>query len=123
MEYEQILFEVSDQIATITLNRPKRLNAYTPQMANEMWDALMKVENNPTLRVTIITGAGRGFCAGADLSSGGSTFNRTNQPGEEGERVRPEGTIIRRYLEFKKTSNSCNKRSCCRSRSDNDFAI
>ena len=102
MEYEQILFEVSDQIATITLNRPERLNAYTGRMANEMWDALTKVEENPKLRVTIITGAGRGFCAGADLSGGGDTFDRTNQPREEGERPRPGGSLIRRYFELKK---------------------
>ncbi|HEC39213.1 MAG TPA: enoyl-CoA hydratase [bacterium] len=102
MEYEQILFEVSDQIATITLNRPERLNAYTGRMANEMWDALTKVEANPKLRVTIITGAGRGFCAGADLSGGGDTFDRTNQPREQGERARPEGSLIQRYFKLKK---------------------
>ena len=102
MEYEQILFEVSDQIATITLNRPERLNAYTGRMANEMWDALNKVEENPKLRVTIITGAGRGFCAGADLSGGGDTFDRTSQPREERERPRPERSLIRRYFELRK---------------------
>ena len=83
MDYEQILFEISDQIATITLNRPERLNAYTWQMGIEMWDAIMKVENDPNLRVSIITGAGRGFCAGADLARGGKTFDGSDRPADQ----------------------------------------
>lgn len=102
MDYEQIIFEISDQIATITLNRPERLNAWTYEMGNEIWDALMKVENDPNLRVTIITGAGRGFCAGADLSSGGRTFDGSNRPREDGERTRREGSLIKRYFSLKK---------------------
>ena len=102
MEYEFIIFEVEDQIATITLNRPERLNAWTYEMGNEMWDALIKVENDPNLRVTIITGAGRGFCAGADLSRGGTTFDGSNRPREEVERRRREGSLIRRYFSLKK---------------------
>jgi enoyl-CoA hydratase/carnithine racemase len=102
MDYKLIIFEVSGQIATITLNRPERLNAWTYEMSIEIWDALMKVENDPDLRVTIITGAGRGFCAGADLSSGGSTFDGSNRPREEDERRRSEGSLIRRYFSLKK---------------------
>lgn len=102
MEYELIIFEITDQIATITLNRPERLNAWTWQMGNEIWDALLKVENNPNLRVTIITGAGRGFCAGADLSRGANTFNGSNRPREANERSRREGSLIRRYFSLKK---------------------
>ncbi|MBY8984554.1 MAG: enoyl-CoA hydratase/isomerase family protein [Candidatus Lokiarchaeota archaeon] len=102
MDYEFIIFEVSGQIATITLNRPERLNAWTYEMNNEIWDALIKVENDPNLRVTIITGAGRGFCAGADLSGGGSTFNGSNRPRENDERRRREGSLIRRYFSLKK---------------------
>lgn len=102
MDYKLIIFEVSGQIATITLNRPERLNAWTYEMSIEIWDALMKVEDDPNLRVTIITGAGRGFCAGADLSSGSSTFDGSNRPREEDERRRREGSLIRRYFSLKK---------------------
>jgi len=102
MDYELIIFEVSGQVATITLNRPERLNAWTYEMGNEIWDALMKVENDPNLRVTIVTGAGRGFCAGADLSRGSATFDGSNRPREEDERRRREGSLIRRYFSLKK---------------------
>jgi enoyl-CoA hydratase/carnithine racemase len=98
MEYEQIIFETSDEIATITLNRPERLNAWTWQMSREIWDALMKVEDDPNLRVTILTGAGRGFCAGADLSGGGSTFDGSNRPREVQEQRERGRTAIDRYF-------------------------
>lgn len=103
MNYEQIIFESSDEIATITLNRPERLNAWTWQMGQEVWDALYKVENDPNLRVTILTGAGRGFCAGADLSGGATTFDGSNRPREEqAQRARSQGTAIKRYFSLKK---------------------
>ncbi|MFX1488703.1 MAG: enoyl-CoA hydratase-related protein [Promethearchaeota archaeon] len=102
MEYEQIIFETSDEIATITLNRPERLNAWTWQMSREIWDALMKVEDDPNLRVTILTGAGRGFCAGADLSGGGSTFDGSNRPREVQEQRERGRTSIDRYFSLKK---------------------
>ncbi|MFX1372704.1 MAG: enoyl-CoA hydratase-related protein [Promethearchaeota archaeon] len=98
MEYEQIIFEASDEVATITLNRPEHLNAYTWQMGMEVWDALMKVENDPNLRVTILTGAGRGFCAGADLSSGATALDGSNRPRERDERARREGSMTGRYF-------------------------
>ncbi|MFW9872514.1 MAG: enoyl-CoA hydratase-related protein [Candidatus Thorarchaeota archaeon] len=103
MEYEQIIFDTSDEIATITLNRPERLNAWTWQMGQEIWDALNKVENDPNLRVTIMTGAGRGFCAGADLSGGGSTFDPSARSSEEqSQRARQQGTTIKRYFSLMK---------------------
>lgn len=74
MEYTQILFEVSDHIATITLNRPDRLNAFTGTMMNEMIDAFDQTDADDDVRAVIVTGAGRGFCAGADLGGGGETF-------------------------------------------------
>jgi enoyl-CoA hydratase/carnithine racemase len=74
MDYTQILFDVEDHIATITLNRPDRLNAFTGTMMNELIDAFDRTDADDDVRAVIITGAGRGFCAGADLGSGGDTF-------------------------------------------------
>ena len=66
--YETILFEVADGIATLTLNRPDKLNSFNTHMHSEIADALIKVEQDDDIRCLIITGAGRGFCAGQDLS-------------------------------------------------------
>lgn len=74
-EFEQIRLEVADGIATITLNRPDRLNAFTEKMSSELIAALDLTDANDDVRAVIITGAGRGFCAGADLGSGGATFD------------------------------------------------
>ncbi|MBW2244393.1 MAG: enoyl-CoA hydratase/isomerase family protein [Deltaproteobacteria bacterium] len=67
MSYENILFDVQDGIATITLNRPDKLNAYTTEMGEEVVDAFRKVKDDADVRALILTGAGRGFCAGVDL--------------------------------------------------------
>ncbi|MEY4340071.1 MAG: hypothetical protein RLZ14_1921, partial [Actinomycetota bacterium] len=75
MEYTQIIYEVADRIATITLNRPEQLNAFTNTMMREVIDAFDRVDADDDVRVVIVTGAGRGFCAGADLSGGGETFS------------------------------------------------
>src|SRR6266446_7959784 len=75
MAYETIIYEVAENIATITLNRPEKLNAFTTTMMTEMIDAFDKTDADDNVRAVIVTGAGRGFCAGADLSSGGDTFN------------------------------------------------
>lgn len=69
MAYDTILFDVSDGIVTITLNRPERANALTEQFKDELRVAMEVVEVDPTLRVVIVTGAGRHFCAGGDLSA------------------------------------------------------
>ena len=71
MKYEQIMYDVDDRIATITLNRPEALNAWTPLMMEEILDALDRADNDDEVRVVIFTGAGRAYCAGADLSGGG----------------------------------------------------
>jgi enoyl-CoA hydratase/carnithine racemase len=74
--YTQITYDVTDRIATITLNRPEQLNAFTGTMMYEMIDAFDRVDADDDVRAVIVTGAGRGFCAGADLSGGGETFSR-----------------------------------------------
>ena len=67
MAYETITLEKQDGIATVTLNRPQRLNAWTPVMGTELADAFRDVDRDPSVRVAVLTGAGRGFCAGADM--------------------------------------------------------
>jgi enoyl-CoA hydratase/carnithine racemase len=74
MDYTQILYSVEDHVATITLNRPEQLNAFTGTMMREMIDAFDCADADDDVRAVIVTGSGRGFCAGADLSAGGSTF-------------------------------------------------
>jgi enoyl-CoA hydratase/carnithine racemase len=72
--FTQIDYAVSDHVATITLNRPDKLNAFTNTMMREMLAAFDQIDADDDVRVVIVTGAGRGFCAGADLSGGGGTF-------------------------------------------------
>ena len=67
MSYEQILYEVTDPVATITLNRPEALNAWTPQMGAELADAAGRADRDRAVVGIVLTGAGRGFCAGADM--------------------------------------------------------
>jgi len=93
MEFECILYEVKGKVLTITLNRPDRLNAYTGQMQSNLIEAFDKAGKDDDIRAIIVTGAGRGFCAGADLGAGGNTFNREvrNNKGEtEGIKDDPE---------------------------------
>ncbi len=68
MDYQEILYTVNDKVACLTLNRPDRLNAWTPRMALEVRDALHAAADDGGVRVIILTGAGRGFCAGADMN-------------------------------------------------------
>ncbi|MBX7255327.1 MAG: enoyl-CoA hydratase [Candidatus Hydrogenedentes bacterium] len=67
MPYAEIIYEVSDNIATVTLNRPDKLNAWTFKMESEYKQALAEAERDDAVRVIVVTGAGRGFCAGADM--------------------------------------------------------
>jgi enoyl-CoA hydratase/carnithine racemase len=90
MELEQIRYEVDDHVLTITLDRPDRLNAFTPTMARELIEAFDRADADDEVRAVIVTGAGRGFCAGADLSGGGSTFD-WRQREREGEIPRDGG--------------------------------
>ncbi len=88
-DFETILYDVADGIATITLNRPDKLNAFTAQMMAEMIRAFDLSDADDAVRAVIVTGAGRGFCAGADLSAGGSTFDRTGRQDD----IREEGRV------------------------------
>jgi enoyl-CoA hydratase/carnithine racemase len=65
--FPDILYDVQDRIATITLNRPERLNAHTPAMGKSVRHAMAAAAKDPAVRVVVLTGAGRGFCAGADM--------------------------------------------------------
>jgi enoyl-CoA hydratase/carnithine racemase len=76
MTYETLLTENRDGILTLTLNRPERLNAFTDVMARELIDVFDRADADDSVRVVVVTGAGRAFCAGADLGSGGDTFDR-----------------------------------------------
>ena len=66
-KYEDILVDVADDVCTITLNRPHRLNAWTGRMSAELYDAIDDANGNPNVGAMVLTGAGRGFCAGADI--------------------------------------------------------
>ena len=76
MSYGEIRYEVDEAVATITLDRPARLNAVTSAMLDELLRALDAVDADDGVRALIVTGAGRAFCAGADLSAGGRAFDR-----------------------------------------------
>ena len=67
MAYEQILVEQRDAVLVVTLNRPERLNAWTPLMLAEMTAAISAANDDPTIGAIVVTGSGRGFCAGADI--------------------------------------------------------
>src|SRR5437879_12330066 len=87
MSFEAIRYEVEDHVLTITLNRPERLNAFTPTMGRELIEAFDRADADDDVRVIIVTGEGRGFCAGADLAGGGGTFGwRDRQEGDRGPR-------------------------------------
>jgi enoyl-CoA hydratase/carnithine racemase len=75
MAYEQITTELTDRVLTITLNRPDRLNAWTQTMCTELLDAFDRADADDEVRAVIMTGAGRAYCAGADLAAGGETFD------------------------------------------------
>jgi enoyl-CoA hydratase/carnithine racemase len=87
--FETLLYAVEDGIATITLNRPDKLNAFTARMMAELIAVFDLTDADDAVRVVIVTGAGRAFCAGADLSAGGATFDRNSPQAVE----REEGKV------------------------------
>jgi len=74
-DFEQITTDLTDRVLTITLNRPERLNAWTATMCRELIEAFDRADADDEVRAIVVTGAGRGFCAGADLAAGGETFD------------------------------------------------
>jgi enoyl-CoA hydratase/carnithine racemase len=79
MEFEQIRYEVEGRILTITLSRPDRMNAFTGRMCDELIAAFDRADADDAIKVVIVTGAGRAFCAGADLERGGETWGKHSE--------------------------------------------
>jgi len=101
MNFEQILYEVDDRVAVITLNRPEMLNAWTQVMMENILQALDMADNDDNVRVVIFTGAGRAYCAGADLSAGG--FRRPGDDSDGPKLVRDTaGRVTLRIFNMKK---------------------
>lgn len=102
MEFEQIRYDVADGVLTITLNRPDRLNAFTPTMGRELVEAFDRADTDDDVRAIIVTGAGRGFCAGADLAGGGETFDSRDRA--DGDQVPRDGggQVVLRIFELTK---------------------
>ena len=91
--YKEILVAVKDQILTLTLHRPEKLNAFTGTMMNEMIDVFTKVNSDDEVRAIIVTGSGRAFCAGADLSAGASTFDANANPERQVRNAGPDASV------------------------------
>jgi len=103
MAYADIRYEVSERTAVVTLYRPDRLNAFTRAMRDELIDAFSRADADDAVRAVIVTGAGRAFCAGADLSAGGSTFDYARRDGLSAETHRDGGgQVALRIFEMKK---------------------
>ena len=103
MDYSTILYDLEDNVLTITLNRPEILNAFNREMLAEIIDALDKADADDNVRAIIVTGTGRGFCACADLSVGGDTFNADARDDREGGLQRDGGgRLTLRIFECKK---------------------
>jgi len=92
-EYATLLYRTDGPVAVITLNRPERMNAWNATMAAELSRALTRANGDDDVRAVVVTGAGRAFCAGADLERGGDTFSNRD-------RNRPEGTAERPVYPF-----------------------
>jgi enoyl-CoA hydratase/carnithine racemase len=83
MKLTQTRYEIAKGVATVTLDRPDKMNALTQNMRKELVGIFGAADQDDSVRVVVVTGAGRAFCAGADLSSGGSAFDRTVQDGRK----------------------------------------
>ena len=109
MTYKTITIEQQENLAVLFLNRPEKLNAFTFLMMEELISAFDAIEADDNLKAVIISGAGRAFCAGADLSSGKDTFNPSfdNFAVKEDDFRRDSGGILTlRMFNFLKPNNS-----------------
>lgn len=104
MAFEQIRYDSVDGVATVTLNRPEKLNAVTSVLLRELIAAFDDADADDTVRAVIVTGAGRAFCAGADLSTGTQTFDRSKRPRSEGDGEHRDGggLVTLRIYDMKK---------------------
>ena len=103
MDNQEIRYEVKDRVATVTLHRPDQLNAFTRRMRDELIDAFERADADDEVRAVIVTGSGRAFCAGADLSGGATTFNyaKRDDAGQDDHRD-GGGRVSLRIFESKK---------------------
>jgi enoyl-CoA hydratase/carnithine racemase len=92
--FQEIRYGVSNGVATVTLHRPEKLNAFTLRMRDELIAALDSADGDDAVRVVIVTGAGKAFCAGADLSAGASTFDYAKRAGMKPEEHRDGGGLV-----------------------------
>lgn len=102
MGFEQLRAELDDRVLTITLNRPDRLNAWTQQMCDELIAAFDRADEDDEVRAVVVTGAGRGFCAGADLEAGGETFDWDKRGNTDQEPEDNGGLFTLRVFDSKK---------------------
>ena len=101
--YSEILYTVADRVATVTLHRPAKLNAFTHVMRDELVDAFSRADEDDEVRAVIVTGAGRAYCAGADLSAGRETFDYAKREGLDAETHRDGGgQVTLRLYDMKK---------------------
>jgi enoyl-CoA hydratase/carnithine racemase len=107
MTYETLRYELTDRILTITLHRPDRMNAFTGRMADELIDAFDRADADDAVKVVIVTGAGKAFCAGSDLQRGGETWSKhaehlAQQSASERYIGDGGGRVTRRIFDFNK---------------------
>ena len=103
MDYQDIRYELAERIATITLHRPDKLNAFTRVMRDELVDAFSRADADDEVRAVIVTGAGGAYCAGADLSAGAATFDYARSEGLTAQTHRDGGGMVSlRIFEMKK---------------------
>ena len=111
--FEHIRYDQDGAVLTVTLNRPDKLNAYTVTMGREIAEAFKRADEDDSVRVVIVTGAGRGFCAGADISAGAGSFDSSSAGAGKGV-FGSEGTEKRRTQDhFVARIFNCRKPSIC----------